>query len=99
MSKMIELTAAYDSTDPNITDGSLAKVLIDIDSIQSVTMKEEKSRYCEVSLVPSLPAYGESDEGETVVQDQRVLYVLEQYHEIRAVIQEQRGFIRCIQSN
>lgn len=95
MSKMIELTLAYDSTNPKITEFSLVKALVDLRAIQAVTMGEEKSRYCEVALVPSLPEFGEGEQGETLVQNQRILMVLEPYHEIRAVLEKHRGIEKC----
>lgn len=96
MSKMLELTACYDTNDTKVTEQHPVKVLIDLEAIQAVTMKEEGSLFCEVSLRPSFPAYGESDVGETVAQDQRVLLVFEPYHEIRSVLAEHRGVVKCV---
>jgi len=98
MSKMLELTAAYDSTDPRLTEYKPVKVLVDVSAIQSVTMGQEESRFCRVALVPSLPAYGESEDGESAVQDQRVLHVYEPYHEIRQILEAERGVVRCVQT-
>lgn len=95
MSKMIEFTAAYDSTDPKLTEHNPVKVLVDLSAIQAVTMGPKGSPFCEVSLTPSLAAYGDSEAGETVVQDQRVLHVLEPYHDILAVLATHRGIVRC----
>jgi hypothetical protein len=56
MSTMIELTVAYDSTDGKINEFNPVKALVALQAIQAVTMGQEKSRYCEVALVPSLAA-------------------------------------------
>ena len=96
MSTMIELTVAYDSTDAKINEYNPVKALVALQAIQAVTMGQEKSRYCEVALVPSLPAFAEGEQGESVAQDQRVLLVLEPYHEIRAILEKHRGIEKCV---
>lgn len=96
MSTMIELTVAYDSTNAKVNELQLVKALVALQAIQAVTMGQEKSRFCEVALVPSLPAFAEGDQGESVAQDQRVLLVLEPYHEIRAILEKHRGIEKCV---
>ena len=99
MSKLIELTAVYDSTITSISEMKPAKVLVDVDAIQSVMKDWETpesdswSRGQQVTLHPSFASYGENEHGEHAVLDQRTLIVRESYEAIRAIIDQERGVI------
>jgi len=94
MSAMLEFTVAIDTTDPRLNSDQPIKAMIAIDSIQSIFASSPPSTLCQVVLVPSFPAYGENAEGgESVAQDQRTLYVTEDYNAIRSALNTHRGVI------
>ncbi len=100
MGKLVELTAAYDSTCVSATRNSPVKVLIDLDAIQTVTditdvlVDGGVKQGCHVALVPSLPAFGVGSDGaDKIVQDQRLLVVLESFQFLRSTLRKERGLI------
>ena len=100
MGKLIELTAAYDSTCVSATRNSPVKVLIDVDAIQAVTditdvlVEGGVKQGSHVALAPSIPAYGVGSDGaDKIVQDQRLLVVLESFSFLRASLRTERGLI------
>src|SRR5690348_1710264 len=105
MSRLIELTAVFDNKNEKTSEFAPSKVLVDVSAIQLVAewqstepggRRQDASnrvtkKLCEVTLHPSLVAFGAGDE---MAQDQRQLLVQEPYSEVRNVIEGARGIIR-----
>lgn len=98
--KLIEVTVIYDSNYLEISDRQPAKMLIAVDSIQTVMQdylppdSPKWPKGTHIALVPSVPAYGESDDGENVVQDQRSVVVRENYEQFVEILAAERGVVR-----